>query len=1766
MVMLILPSALVFRSSNFSDEEELGVLLSRAGIKETNEQSLDDADSNNMGEIARQIEGVGFCLIVLTSFEEESKDSQDFRKFPIDSIRGSLFSDAGLIFLVKEDEIKKRLEQMGLAVFSYNEEQYEEGLNKYIQQRMKESSEEHGTNKVQDSLFLRILWIMEAYARNDAYVSAYELFEEVREKISEENVDNYRVLQDQLASLYWTEVKGQEDTVMDLYERIRNIYAQIVNHMEDPDEDADMCRYYANLAYVCKLQRKYSQAKLNYTEALNYAQKTLNSGSESKDLVSLLQYNLAEVYRILGEYESANKQYQQIRKGLSLTEITDLDILYGIAFTQLEQGQYESAVDNLKKIISEKRKKHPEEEAPRLITCIEALGDAYYELKKYDKAQEKYEESRRMRENYSSTTELLYTMYCLLLIYSNDQTKRNEMLEITAQIQSMFEEKRTEYLEKHKRQEFNRLDTIDNIIHVGILNMELLNNLSLLIQPYRTESEMNKIRSLLNEQVIENNGEIATVYSRDISFQIVIQECLAQSYKIQEKFDLAVQVYHGRMYGLLETSEVASGDITPERVAVDVRYYENLAEIYRAQGKLVEIEHLFKTMLDREAARDEHSDTATNVHLQLITHYIRDGKYKEASEEWKNVERMKEATGESVYESSELLFYFYNLRFHERRYREVREWYERYVDISHDENPNFIELRSMMARTYQFLQEYEKAKRLLDLNLEVIEVLKERAYPGRAVSDRMWYEKSIEIEQSHVELYMEQKKWAMAERKCWEVLGRIKMPKNEAMWLPVENMYLNRVWYALAEIYSAQGRHKDAESLYRLALKSSGEIQGKRHPDVIRRHRRLSMLYLNSGEFKEAEFILTDVLKQAEEVFGKNHETTLRVKYDLATIYQYQKRSEARGLFEEVVNLSEDIFGDNYPNTLLFVNGLANFHVEQGDKEQASALFNRVLNWQDELGEMHPVIRVAREGINRIERPQIESEVWHPSKQQLLVNSVTNQLLLFYEEMQSSKHIAKVLQKFLNESHQYKGENHEKRLRLATIYHDEERYKKITQLYDKDIISKDVNAFRGERDKSIRFLRQLSDSYYKQKSENIHLTEVKALENGMNDVELLFGSTHFREIREVRECINNIYSSRRNNVEFALKQNNKSIRTQLVVENFLDIKKFDAKITPLTCLFGDNHAGKTVVMKILYACQTWAYKKWEDMRDGEKYSKDMFLRDLYDKEMNESKAKEKIFDRRLAEKIERCNQSSCISEEIDIRDGGEFFEKELNNMIKYQIQSITGYIDKEKSVRQVWEDIILKKHKNALRISGENHFFRSTVSYDRDERELKVELDWEKIKQVTLKIMRNTIQLRIDVQHREELITQFYYVFRQEEIAMGEISIAPKLPIYSHSSTVFRVKEMTVESIKICILNILFYCTPFVFFEGSASLFPAHRTGSSIFLPSITSSATWGMPSEKMPTHLSQEDVEVMTETSLMSGEGKENWRMEYPDLRRADRLSYKKLMVYDRWLLGKDYSFIYPTWSFLPEENPLDDERKQDLIDVNDIDKLGIDLYATFSEIEKEKAAVIRESGSAIQMRFYKEVRNGVVDIKTPREVATSSLSLSLLNMYITYLMNRFSEVEEQKEGKGHLERSQEEEVINIMKYQGLSQVIFYDEPGNSLHPRRIVKVVGFLFEVYRRLRDAGIPWSLFCITHSPRVLRHLLYGVIKTFDGDIEKIKDHFSPIEFSLDPENDGLYVGVQLRIDEDVEYETYPFSDVNTEEYILREEVEAIIRRRENSVDE
>jgi tetratricopeptide (TPR) repeat protein len=166
------------------------------------------------------------------------------------------------------------------------------------------------------------------------------------------------------------------------------------------------------------------------------------------------------------------------------------------------------------------------------------------------------------------------------------------------------------------------------------------------------------------------------------------------------------------------------------------------------------------------------------------------------------------------------------------------------------------------------------------------------------------------------------------------------------------------VWgafHGLGDLYSDQGKLKEAEEMYRRALAGKEKALGPDHTSTLSTVNNLGNLYKNQGKVKEAEEMYRRALAGNEKALGPDHTSTLNTVNNLGSLYKDQgKLKEAEDMYQRAVAGNEKALGPDHTSTLDTVNNLGNLYKNQGKFKEAEEMYRRVLAGKEKaLGPDH---------------------------------------------------------------------------------------------------------------------------------------------------------------------------------------------------------------------------------------------------------------------------------------------------------------------------------------------------------------------------------------------------------------------------------------------------------------------------------------------------------------------------------------------------------------------------------------------------------------------------------------------------------------------------------------------------------------------------------------------------------------------------------------------------------------------------------------------
>jgi len=149
----------------------------------------------------------------------------------------------------------------------------------------------------------------------------------------------------------------------------------------------------------------------------------------------------------------------------------------------------------------------------------------------------------------------------------------------------------------------------------------------------------------------------------------------------------------------------------------------------------------------------------------------------------------------------------------------------------------------------------------------------------------------------------------------------------------------------LGLLYADQGKHAEAEKMYRRALDGKEKAWGPDHTSTLDTVNNLGLLYANQGKHAEAEEMYRRALDGFEKAWGPDHTSTLDTVNNLGNLYADQgKHAEAEKMYRRALDGYEKAWGPDHTSTLVTVNNLGALYADQGKHAEAEKMYRRALD------------------------------------------------------------------------------------------------------------------------------------------------------------------------------------------------------------------------------------------------------------------------------------------------------------------------------------------------------------------------------------------------------------------------------------------------------------------------------------------------------------------------------------------------------------------------------------------------------------------------------------------------------------------------------------------------------------------------------------------------------------------------------------------------------------------------------------------------------
>ncbi len=171
-----------------------------------------------------------------------------------------------------------------------------------------------------------------------------------------------------------------------------------------------------------------------------------------------------------------------------------------------------------------------------------------------------------------------------------------------------------------------------------------------------------------------------------------------------------------------------------------------------------------------------------------------------------------------------------------------------------------------------------------------------------------------------------------------------------------------------ATLLKLVGRYKEAEPLYRQALKIDQATIGEQHPDYAVHLNNLALLLQSMGHYDEAEPLFRQALKIAQATIGEQHPNyAIRLNNLALLLHSMGRYEEAEPLLRQALKTTQATLGKQHPDYGTRLNGLAMVLLSMGRYKEAEPLFRQALKiTQATLGEQHPRYGIGHNNLARL--------------------------------------------------------------------------------------------------------------------------------------------------------------------------------------------------------------------------------------------------------------------------------------------------------------------------------------------------------------------------------------------------------------------------------------------------------------------------------------------------------------------------------------------------------------------------------------------------------------------------------------------------------------------------------------------------------------------------------------------------------------------------------------------------------------------------------
>jgi tetratricopeptide (TPR) repeat protein len=375
--------------------------------------------------------------------------------------------------------------------------------------------------------------------------------------------------------------------------------------------------------------------------------------------------------------------------------------------------------------------------------------------------------------------------------------------------------------------------------------------------------------------------------------------------------------------------------------------YNNMAEVFRAQGNYVEALKYFNYALAiRE--REKHPDTASTYN-NIAEVFRTLGEYDKALKYYDDAliiyEKNLHPDTAIVYNNMALVFesqgdYDKALKY----YSDALIIYEKNLGKEH---PNIANTYNNMALVFYTQSNYVKALEYYGYALDIFEKILGKKHPN--ISSTYNNIAVVFKKQGDYDKALEYYGYALEIRE--KVFGK-------------EHPNTATTYNNMAGVFYAQGDYDKALEYYGYDLKTCKKILGEEHPDTATAYNNMAMVFKDKGDYNKALEYCSCALTIREKILGK-HPSTATTYNNMALIFRAQgDYSKALEYYSYDLEICEEVLGKEHPNTATTYNNMAGVFKDQGNYDKALEWYIKAYRiCLNKFGLEHPNTNIALENM-----------------------------------------------------------------------------------------------------------------------------------------------------------------------------------------------------------------------------------------------------------------------------------------------------------------------------------------------------------------------------------------------------------------------------------------------------------------------------------------------------------------------------------------------------------------------------------------------------------------------------------------------------------------------------------------------------------------------------------------------------------------------------------------------------------------------------------